>query len=133
MTPNDLFEDGDRPQPWRGLQNWHDLALPYAGERIGLLSGGLFIRNRTTIIPHGEPVRLVTDGPFRFTRNPMYVSLNLAYVGILLVLSTLWPLVLLPIPFLFLNQLVIPYEERRLAEIFGSAYSGYSARVRRWI
>ena len=75
---------------------------------IGLLSSGLFIRNRTTIIPHGEPVALVTDGPFRFTRNPMYVSLNLAYVGVSLVLSTLWPLVLLPIPFLFLNKLVIP-------------------------
>ncbi len=93
----------------------------------------LFARRRTTIMPSGHPSRLVLDGPYRFTRNPMYLALVLSYVGLCLQLGLLWAVVLLPLPWLALQRYVIPFEEARLRNEFGRQYSAYCARVRRWL
>ena len=61
---------------------------------------------------------LVTSGPYRFTRNPMYVGLSLAYLGEAGLLKQIWPLLLLPLVLAYLNGTVIPVEEARLKEVF---------------
>jgi protein-S-isoprenylcysteine O-methyltransferase Ste14 len=76
---------------------------------------------------------LVQHGPYRFSRNPMYVGLTLSYIGLALTLNTWWPLVLLPLVLLLLFRLVVQKEERHLSEKFGEAYEAYCRRVRRWV
>jgi protein-S-isoprenylcysteine O-methyltransferase Ste14 len=92
-----------------------------------------FLRKRTTLIPNRPAAALVTSGIYRFTRNPMYVSLVLLYVGVTLALDTWWPLVLLPLVIVAVDRLVIRREERYLAAAFPSEYPAYCRRVRRWV
>lgn len=92
-----------------------------------------FRRAGTDVVPTRPASVLVTSGPFRLTRNPMYVSLTSAYVGAVLVSGILWPLAFLPLVLAALHALVIVREERHLAARFGEAYLGYRARVRRWL
>ncbi len=63
----------------------------------------------------------------------MYVGLSLGYLGEAFLLRQVWPALLLPLTLVYLQRVVIPLEETRLRETFGSAYTGYCARVRRWI
>ncbi len=101
---------------------------------LGLLgSMGLFRRSRTTILPHGSASALVTHGPYRVTRNPMYLSLTTAYLGFAALEWALWPLILLPLPLLMLQFVVIPFEEATLRRLFGATYDTYTGRVRRWL
>ena len=92
-----------------------------------------FRRARTTTVPGQASAQLVTWGPYRFTRNPMYVGLTVAYVGEALLLRQIWPLILLPLVVAYVNWVVIPLEQRKLTEVFGDEYARYQARVRRWI
>nr|WP_272910540.1 isoprenylcysteine carboxylmethyltransferase family protein [Xanthomonas campestris] len=115
---------------------WIELAggvIACAGLALAVSCFILFARRRTTIMPSGHPSRLVLDGPYRFTRNPMYLALVLSYIGLCLQLGLLWAVALLPLPWLALQWLVIPFEEARLRDEFGRAYSDYCARVRRWL
>jgi protein-S-isoprenylcysteine O-methyltransferase Ste14 len=93
----------------------------------------IFFRSRTTVIPHSTPSNLVASGPYRFTRNPMYVGLTLAYLGLSAVLNHAWPVVLLPAVLVVLTQFVIEREEAHLAERFGEEYERYRRHVRRWL
>ena len=94
----------------------------------------LFLRHRTTLLPHSHDARvLVAGGPFRVTRNPMYVGFTTAYLGAALVVNAAWPLVLLALPLWVLNAKVIPYEEGNLLRNFGDSYRAYQKRVRRWL
>ncbi len=90
-------------------------------------------RAKTNIDPTQPATAIVTEGPFRFTRNPIYLSLTLFYTGIALVFQSLWALLLLPVVLLVMNRGVIDREERYLERKFGEQYVGYKARVRRWI
>ena len=76
---------------------------------------------------------LVTTGPFRFSRNPLYVSLTLAYLGIAVAAQSLWALALLALVLVVMQQGVIGREERYLERKFGADYLRYKQRVRRWI
>jgi protein-S-isoprenylcysteine O-methyltransferase Ste14 len=91
-----------------------------------------FARARTAIYPNQPARALVTTGPYRFSRNPMYLGLTAAYFGLALVLNWAWPLVLLPVVLGALSALVIDREERHLASSFGTAYTEYRRHVRRW-
>lgn len=103
------------------------------GGGLALFCLGLFLRARTTVNPASKASTLVTRGPYRVTRNPMYVSLILTYAGLAMSLSQSWPLFLLPLPVIFLHKVVIPFEEMRLREAFGDAYEQYIVKVRRWV
>lgn len=83
--------------------------------------------------PMHPTTALVVDGPFRFSRNPLYVSLTLFYLGLTLAVNALWPLVLLPFVLLIIQRGVVEREERYMERKFGEAYRSYRARVRRWI
>jgi len=100
---------------------------------LALYSVGTFMAARTTIVPFSTASKLVTWGPYRFTRNPMYVSLVLAYLGVAAILSQVLALILLLVPIIVVRTIVIPFEEARMREVFGSTYDQYCARVRRWL
>jgi len=104
-----------------------------AGALIAVWCLIIFHRARTTTVPGQASVKLVTWGPYQFTRNPMYVGLTLAYLGEAGLLKHIWPVVLLPLVIAYLNWTVIPVEEARLAEVFQDEYDRYRGRVRRWI
>jgi protein-S-isoprenylcysteine O-methyltransferase Ste14 len=103
------------------------------GILIAFSALGLFRKVSTTIIPFEKPSTLVTSGPYRFSRNPMYVSLTLLYLGVAAISLEIWPIIVLPLVLVYLNFLVIPVEERRLHDVFGDDYQAYGARVRRWL
>ena len=92
-----------------------------------------FRNAKTSIIPNRPAAAIVTSGPFRITRNPMYVSMTLIYLGVTLWIDSIWPLVFLPIILFTVQRAVIAREERYLEAKFGEAYRGYKGRVRRWI
>lgn len=120
-----------------------DLPFPFAviAAVIGVslfavLSGGalsLFTRSGTSPLPATPATALVTTGPYRYTRNPMYVGFAVLYAGIALASGLLWALVALPVVLLIVDRVVIPPEERHLEARFGDEYRAYKTRVRRWI
>jgi protein-S-isoprenylcysteine O-methyltransferase Ste14 len=82
-------------------------------------------------VPGEKSQVLITSGPYRFTRNPMYLGLALAYVGEAGALLQVWPLLTLVVVLAYVNWAVVPIEEEGL-EAFRE-YGGYCSRVRRWL
>ena len=76
---------------------------------------------------------IVSRGPYSLSRNPIYLSMVMAYVAVALILNSAWPLFLLPLTLAVLHFGVILKEERDLQQFFGSEYASYRANVRRWI
>jgi len=92
----------------------------------------LFGRHETGLLPGEETQALIEEGPYRLSRNPLYVGLLALYVGLAL-LTSVWALVLTPVAWgLLLWGAILP-EERFLRERFGAAYDDYARRVRRWL
>jgi protein-S-isoprenylcysteine O-methyltransferase Ste14 len=102
---------------------------------VGLSAAAIFRFRRagTSMIPTRPTTAFVIAGPYRFTRNPMYLSLAALYLGLTGLFDTMWPLVLFPFVIVAMSQFVIAREERYLETKFGDAYRAYTARVRRWI
>lgn len=102
---------------------------------LALMGFGLLAMRRaaTAVNPYTATTALVTDGPFRYSRNPLYLALTLVYLGIAFLAGTLWPFALLPAVFLIMHWGVIAREERYLESKFGERYRQYKARVRRWL
>lgn len=92
-----------------------------------------FLRAHTTFLPNRPAATLVTNGPYQFTRNPMYVSLGALYIAITLLINSWWPVALLPGVFIAIRIAVVAREERYLASAFPSEYAAYCRRVRRWL
>lgn len=86
----------------------------------------------TPASPKEQSQVLVTGGPFRFSRNPIYLAMTGLYLGLMLLVNALWPLLLL-VPLLALMEWgVIRREEHYLAGKFGETYTSYKSKVRRW-
>lgn len=92
-----------------------------------------FARADTPIKPDEPSTALVIDGPYRFTRNPIYIGLVLAYFGFAIMLTSLWVLLLLVPVLAILQRGVVEREEAYLQGKFGDAYRAYQARVPRWL
>jgi protein-S-isoprenylcysteine O-methyltransferase Ste14 len=106
-----------------------------------LLSGGILLigwfewalRHASTPANPYKPVsQLVTEGPFRYTRNPGYLAMAMIYTGIASLANALWAVVFLPVALIVIQRGVIEREERYLERKFGEEYLRYKARVRRW-
>jgi protein-S-isoprenylcysteine O-methyltransferase Ste14 len=106
--------------------------LLFAGLALAFSGIVTFRRSKTSIVPNRDASRLVIAGPYRFTRNPMYSGLTIAYLGLSVLLSTAWAVLLLPPVLLALYRFVIAREERYLTAAFGDQYREYQARVGRW-
>lgn len=104
---------------------------------VGLLLGfsALFAMRRsgTPVDPYETPTALVVDGPYRFTRNPIYLGFTFITLGLVCLINSLWLVLLLPLTLIVVDRGVIAREEIYLERKFGEAYTSYKARVRRWI
>ncbi len=87
----------------------------------------------TPASPYKPVSRIATEGPFRYPRNPGYLSMAMIYAGIASLANALWAILLLPVALLVIQRGVIEREERYLERKFGEEYLRYKARVRRWI
>jgi protein-S-isoprenylcysteine O-methyltransferase Ste14 len=103
------------------------------GIAVAFSALGIFKKTNTTTVPFETPSTLVTSGPYRFTRNPMYVGLTLIYLGVAGTRIEIWPAIVLPLLLAYINFMVIPVEEQSLRGVFGDAYKEYGARVGRWL
>ena len=92
-----------------------------------------FWRHRTTVNPYKAASSLCTSGPFRFSRNPIYVGDWFILAGVSLLLTTVWPLLFAPLIWALLRYGVIRHEEAHLEAKFGNDYLNYTMRVRRWL
>jgi protein-S-isoprenylcysteine O-methyltransferase Ste14 len=103
------------------------------GAALAVWALALFRNQRTPVYPTTTPTTLVTSGPFRFTRNPMYLGIVLILIALVLLLGSL-PMLTAPILFLLvMNLYYLPFEEAKMDKLFGEAYSTYRQRVRRWL
>jgi protein-S-isoprenylcysteine O-methyltransferase Ste14 len=94
----------------------------------------LFRRAGTEIDPTSASNKaLITEGPYRFTRNPMYLGLVILTLGLAIWIGA-WPMFMAPVAlFATANWVHIPFEEAKMRRQFGAAYDDYVRRVRRWI
>ena len=92
-----------------------------------------FVRAGTPVIPFKPTTALVVDGPYRISRNPIYLGMAALYVGLAFLLGILWSLLLLPFVLIAVDRLIIAREEPYLERKFGQDYVEYKKRVRRWI
>ena len=117
----------------------HDARLPAglafvaASAVIVAFAGWRFLRHRTTVHVHRPTTALITDGPFRYSRNPAYVALVLLYLGGALIVDSVWILAMVVPAIAVLHYGVIVREERYLERLFGDDYRVYKTRVRRWL
>ena len=112
---------------------WLGIALVVAGLSLTLASARLFRRRKTAIKPFEQSSVLVVEGPYRVSRNPMYVGLSIVLAGIGLLLESFAPLVVIPVFVGVIRTRFIAAEEQMLAQQFGDAYAEYRSRVRRWL
>jgi protein-S-isoprenylcysteine O-methyltransferase Ste14 len=115
---------------WRVPLGWALVLFFVAWNGWSLL---LFGRHDTGLLP-GQPTdALIEEGPYRFSRNPLYVGLLALYLGLALLAPTFWGLALFPVAVLLILWGAIRPEERFLRERFGAPYDDYTRRVRRWL
>jgi protein-S-isoprenylcysteine O-methyltransferase Ste14 len=117
------------PQAW----GWIGVIPALCGVCGAVWAAWLFRRARTPVEPWQQPTALVADGPYRLTRNPMYLGLTSVLLGFALWLGSTTPLLVIPAFMWVITRNFIQREERWLEEQFGAAYRSYKARVRRWI
>jgi protein-S-isoprenylcysteine O-methyltransferase Ste14 len=122
--------------------------LPFLAQAVALGLGGVItavgalcivtsipamLRGHGTLNTAGPSAALVMSGPYRFSRNPMYLGLALLFTGVAIVFAVVWAL-LFVIPLILYTQVrVIVPEERYLQRAFGDSYRAYSSHVRRWL
>lgn len=114
---------------------YHALGFAMLGLGVLLVRWALvlFHRKGTTFEPHGSPTALVATGPFRFSRNPMYVGMTFALVGVATVVGKLLPFLAAPAFVLTMHAHFIPLEEEELERLLGQEYLDDKRRVRRWL
>ncbi len=108
------------------------LVLVAAGGALCAVAVRHFRRAGTPFEVDRQSEALVTGGPYRLSRNPIYIGLTTIYAGLALAAGTWWPVVLLPVLLAAMEWGVIRREERYLEARFGQDYQDYRARVRRW-
>jgi protein-S-isoprenylcysteine O-methyltransferase Ste14 len=109
------------------------LPLIFGGLTIGLLGFREMRRAETNVDPYKPATAIVTEGPYRFTRNPLYIGMTLVYSGIIALFNAFPAAMLLPLALAVMRGGVIEREERYLERKFGDEYLAYKARVRRWL
>src|SRR3712207_367043 len=111
------------------------IGWPFVGGAVAL--SGRSVRTLrsadTTTRPDKPASRVVRHGPFGYSRNPIYVSFAMLYLGIAVLRNALWAVLLLPLALYVIQREVIGREERYLERAFGEEYLEYKAKVRRWV
>jgi protein-S-isoprenylcysteine O-methyltransferase Ste14 len=116
-----------------GLRAWVGLAVLVLGVAVGSWAFATMRRTHQDPDPRKPSPELIPDGPYRFTRNPMYAGMTLFQAGIGVALGNLWVLLLLVPTLAILRRAVIEKEEAYLERRFGDSYLRYKNSVRRWL
>ena len=93
----------------------------------------LFKKNKTPILPGEKPKFIVMEGPYKFTRNPMYFGVSTALLGAAVYFGNLLSFLSPIIFFLAMNYYYVPFEEKLMENLFGKKYMNYRKKVRRWV
>ena len=116
------------------------IGVEVSGALLIVLGFLVIIWTSSTLIREGESIqikdetnRLVTSGSFMYSRNPIYFSFVLIYIGISLIKNSFWVLILGIIALILIHYTVIEKEEEYLEDKFGKKYLDYKKKVRRWI
>jgi protein-S-isoprenylcysteine O-methyltransferase Ste14 len=117
------------PKPYTYLE----IALMLLGLALGILSAMTFRRIGASFHLHGKSSTLATSGPFRISRNPMYLSMLIWLAGLAGFLGSLSTFLFPILLFLTANFMIIPLEEQDMEGVFGERYLEYKQRVRRWL
>ena len=112
---------------------WAGIALIVAGLAVALAGARQFRRRGTPVKPFSQATALVVEGPYRFTRNPMYLGLATILAGVALALEALAPFLVIPVFVAIITRLFVVPEEAMMKERFGDAYADFQRRVRRWL
>lgn len=122
-----------RPAVGLNLQVLLGVILAVTGIWCAASAASLFRRAGTNVVPTQPTLTIVTGGPYRFTRNPMYLGMVLMVLGVSLVFSLEWGVILTPLLWLALDRLIVVREEAYLSAKFGAEYQALLARTRRWL
>lgn len=117
------------PFPW----NLSGIILMFIGILITTISNFILLKNKTSIQPFETPHILITTGPFKRSRNPIYLGMALALVGLEITMGSLSSIIFPIIFIIIINSLIIPNEETNLKIVFGDKYLDYKNKTRRWI
>ena len=109
------------------------LGLIGLGFLLAFNSIARFIRAKTGVVPFSESTTLITDGFYKYTRNPMYVGMNSFLLGLLIILNNPINFIFLIIFFFIVRNLFVIREELQMEQTFGEDYLSYKGRVRRWL
>ena len=121
IFPSAMFQ-----HPWIGSA----LGLLLIGSGIGLAAWSVLEAGSTNV---ESPDKLITSGPYAFSRNPMYVAWGAIYLGVALAVNSVWIIALFPLVFAAIHFLDVLKEEQFLKEKFGDEYLNYQFRVRRYL
>jgi protein-S-isoprenylcysteine O-methyltransferase Ste14 len=124
-----------RPLPWlpTGIGAWVGVPFLIASLALFFASTRRF-RAAGTPVPGNKPTSaIVQSGPYRFTRNPIYVAFSVLVLGIACWVNSIWLLGTLAAAVSLMSFVVIPREERYLERRFRAEYLEYKAKVRRWL
>ena len=121
-------------QLWSGPARWLGSIPVVIGIALAFRSARAFVRAGTTLRPGGgDSTALVESGPFRYTRNPMYLGLALVLIGVAAMQGSLTPWLVVPVFMFLIQHSFIQPEEALLEKIFGDDFRAYCRRVRRWL
>ncbi len=120
-------------EPLPAPLSWLGFVPALLGVAMILAAARRFERAGTTIKPFRRSSSLVREGPYRFTRNPMYLGMVLVLLGVALGLGSVTPFLVLPVFVVLIQRRFVRAEEALLAEVFGADYDAYRRQVRRWI
>jgi len=109
------------------------LLVVAAGAGLSCFAAALFQARATTRKPWGAPTAFVAEAPYTWTRNPMYLGLATALIGLAIFFTSIAMLLAPAVFFAVIDRMVIPREEETLERRFGNDYVAYKSRVRRWI
>jgi len=103
------------------------------GLAVNIWASHLFNKVNTTVKPFEESSYLVTEGPYRVSRHPMYLGMALVLAGMAVILGTVAPFIVVPVFVVLVDRKFIAVEEKAMEQRFADAYGEYKKRVRRWV
>ena len=115
------------------LYNLLGLVPLFVGTLVNIHASNSFKKAGTTVKPFEPSSTLVTNGPYRFSRHPMYLGMTLILAGLAVLLGSVTPVLVVPVFAWLMDRRFIVAEEQALEETFGEAYLEYKRHVRRWI
>ncbi len=115
------------------IATWMGRAWIFAGVFLMLWAFLMFRRHKTSVIPKRTPKTILKEGPYRFSRNPIYVADAMILLGFVLTQGSVLSLALVPLFMRVIRTRFIDGEEARIAQEFGTAFEEYRRRTRRWL